>query len=99
MLGNMSSKLLTQFRQFVADNAFVAVRVLVVAPPVVGSTHPYKYSLALIIDQECVMRYDNERGKGDHRHEGSEETPYKFSSLDALYADFRADVRRIINGL
>lgn len=39
-----------------------------------------------------MVRYDNERGKGDHRHIGDDETPYRFTDLAALLADFRRDV-------
>lgn len=38
------------------------------------------------------MRYDNERGKGDHRHVGSEEYAYEFTSIEALMADFERGV-------
>jgi tRNA (Thr-GGU) A37 N-methylase len=34
------------------------------------STHAFKYRLAYVVGGECVLRYDNERGKGDHRHAG-----------------------------
>jgi hypothetical protein len=38
------------------------------------------------------MRYDNEAGKGDHRHIGSAETRYKFVDSETLLADFWNDV-------
>jgi hypothetical protein len=60
--------------------------------PVRGSTHFYKYRFALIVDEVCVMRYDNEAGKGDHRHLGKVERPYKFAGYARLLADFWADV-------
>jgi stress response protein SCP2 len=41
---------------------------------------------------ECVLRYDNETGKGDHRHVGDVETSYSFSGYEKLLADFWADV-------
>ena len=34
----------------------------------------------------CVLRYDNEAGKGDHRHIGSEETPYTLTTIEQLLA-------------
>jgi hypothetical protein len=40
-------------------------------------------------------RYDNERGKGDHRHFQGVETAYLFSTVEQLVADFWADVRRL----
>jgi hypothetical protein len=41
-----------------------------------------------------VLRYDNERGQGDHRHFGTVTTPYVFSTPDQLMADFNADIAR-----
>lgn len=41
---------------------------------------------------ECVLRYDNETGKGDHRHVGAVESVYAFSSYEQLLTDFWADV-------
>ena len=38
------------------------------------------------------MRYDNERGKGDHRHIGDVEEAYNFTSPEQLLDDFRRDV-------
>ncbi len=47
-------------------------------------------------DGTCLVRYyDNERGKGDHRHLGDLETPYAFVDIESLVADFLADVARI----
>jgi hypothetical protein len=37
------------------------------------------------------LRYDNERGKGDHRHAGSREGPYRFNSPRDWMRDFFAD--------
>jgi hypothetical protein len=44
------------------------------------------------VEGECVLRYDNESGKGDHRHTGGKETAYVFVSVDQLLDDFLADV-------
>jgi hypothetical protein len=62
------------------------------SPAVKGSSHRFKYRLALIVDGECVLRYDNEAGKGDHRHVGTVETSYAFVTFDRLLADFWTDV-------
>jgi hypothetical protein len=48
--------------------------------------------LAFVVDQTCVLRYDNEAGKGDHRHSGIREETYRFTTIDALLADFSHDV-------
>ena len=41
-----------------------------------------------------MLRYDNEAGKGDHRHVGGVETGYAFSGDETLLADFWAEVER-----
>jgi hypothetical protein len=46
-----------------------------------------------VVNGICVLRYDNEAGKGDHRHIGGVETPYGYFSIDQLLADFWRDVR------
>jgi hypothetical protein len=51
-----------------------------------------KYRLALVVSGKCVLRYDNEAGKGDHRHVGPVETAYEFKSYERLLSDFWADV-------
>lgn len=56
--------------------------------------HGYKYSLVYIVRNRRVIGYDNERGKGDHRHLEGKEEPYLFSGLKKLVSDFRDDVDR-----
>jgi hypothetical protein len=63
-----------------------------VPEPVPGSAHSYKYRLAYIVDAVCRVRYDNERGKGDHRHLDGGEKTYVFLSLERLLSDFWRDV-------
>lgn len=41
------------------------------------------------------MAYDNERGKGDHKHIRGMEYPYAFVSLAQLIDDFGDDVERV----
>jgi hypothetical protein len=55
-------------------------------------THLYKYRLYFGADGHCRVRYDNERGKGDHRHVNGVEQVYSFASLSALLDDFQRDV-------
>jgi hypothetical protein len=46
------------------------------------------------VQGECVLRYDNEAGKGDHRHIGTSEYEYAFSTIEKLLADFQQDIAR-----
>ena len=40
-----------------------------------------------------IVSYDNERGKGDHKHILNKEEPYEFVSVQQLIIDFKADVK------
>ena len=63
--------------------------------PLPGCMHPYKYRLFYgTADGSCIVRYDNERGKGDHRHCGETEESYLFTTLAKLIEDFEADTER-----
>jgi len=57
--------------------------------------HGLKYRLWCGRVGSTVVRYDNETGKGDHRHYGDQETPYAFQSVERLIADFADDVKRL----
>lgn len=84
-------------RRWIDEVTFIETRVIRLSDPLEGSDHPYKYSLALVVAGECVLRYDNERGKGDHKHEGEVESEYLFTTLSQLLSDFKADVKRVLN--
>jgi hypothetical protein len=88
----MEAEALARERHVLAEDAFAEIVIWRVPHRVKGSTHRFKYRLALIVAGECVLRYDNEAGKGDHRHVGAVETAYAFSSYETLLADFWADV-------
>ena len=84
----MDAILLLNDKLVLTEGMFVEMLIWQVPEPTRGSTHSYKYRLALVVDGVCVLRFDNEAGKGDHRHEGSQEVPYHFTDLTALQADF-----------
>ena len=90
----MKARLLLKERRNLGDNAFADLVVWQVPASVPGSVHIYKYRLAFVVDNVCVLRYDNEAGKGDHRHIGDEETAYRFTSPVTLFNDFMTDVAR-----
>jgi hypothetical protein len=90
----MKAVALVRRRVVVAADAFVEVVIWQVPDPAPPSMHMFKYRLAYVIEQRCVIRYDNERGKGDHRHTETTEEPYPFSTPDQLMADFETDITR-----
>ena len=90
----MKAERLLDERHVLSETAFVELVVWQVPAPVAGSTHRFRYRLALVVDGACVLRYDNEAGKGDHRHSGSTERNYRFTTPSRLLEDFWADVRK-----
>ena len=84
------------FRQRIifAENRFAELVLWRLPKPVVGSRHSFKYRLAYVVNEVCVLRYDNEAGKGDHRHWNGEEGEYEFSDPEQLLADFQSDIER-----
>lgn len=77
------------------DGAIIEIRVWQVPNPVPPSMHNLKYSLFYGRPGERLVAYDNERGKGDHRHRRDRQESYAFTSIERLLADFRADVEAL----
>lgn len=90
----MKARELFNRRVPVTEQAFAELVLWEVPEPLSGSKHRYKYRLAFVVAGECVLRYDNEAGKGDHKHVSGKEVKYRFVSVDRLVADFFEDVKR-----
>jgi len=94
----MASATLIEDRKIVRDDgAIIQVRVWRLPKPTSERPHGLKYSLFYGRRGERIVGYDNEAGKGDHRHYREHEEPYFFVSLEKLIADFEADVREEID--
>ena len=78
-----------------SELAFAELVLWQLPAPLAGSTHFYKYRLAYVVGGTCVLRYDNESGKGDHRHFRGKESRYAFDGVDKLLAAFPRDIERI----
>jgi hypothetical protein len=83
---------IAQAKEVRDDGSIIQISVWALPEPVPPCTHLYKYRLYYGRDGVCFVRYDNERGKGDHKHLGSTEYPYPFTTLDVLLNDFETDV-------
>ena len=94
MFANMKAILLSRRRIVYAADAFAELVLWRLPLPVQGCAHAFKYRLAYVVAGTCVVRYDNEAGKGDHRHFGRREGAYAFTSIEALLADFERDIQR-----
>jgi hypothetical protein len=91
----MDAELLFYQRIDYEDGAIVEMVLWRVPSPVPPSSHDLKYSLFYGHPGGREIGYDNERGKGDHRHFRDTETAYSFTSVEQLMADFWADVHRL----
>jgi hypothetical protein len=70
----------------------IEIVVWAVPKPVPPSGHGFKYRLVYVRNGLRIVGYDNERGKGDHRHLGGVEKPYRFAGVPKLLKDFMRDV-------
>lgn len=91
---NMKAVALVHTRIVYSPTAFAELVLWQLPRVLPGSGHRFKYRLAYVVNGECVLRYDNESGKGNHRHFGGKERSYAFSSPEKLIADFERDIAR-----
>lgn len=90
----MKATLLLRTRVVYSQRAFAELVLWQLPKPLAGSSHSYKYRLAYVVNGNCVLRYDNEAGKGDHRHYAGRESTYSFSTPEKLLSDFQRDIKR-----
>lgn len=92
----MAARLLYRSKFVYADGA---IREMVLWQLPTASTerrHGLKYRLHYSsADGRDLVRYDNERGKGDHRHYRGREEEYRFVAVETLVADFLADIESV----
>ncbi|MDX2224191.1 MAG: DUF6516 family protein [Rhodospirillaceae bacterium] len=84
----MKAELLIDVRIALAEDRFAEITIWKLPKPVAASRHFYKYRLAYVVDEICAVRFDNEAGKGDHKHVDEVESPYRFTTPETLVDDF-----------
>jgi len=87
------AKLFYDYKDTTSDG--VLVEMVIWELPAVTSERPHKLKYRLYagwLVGGLIVRYDNEAGKGDHRHDAHGETPYTFTNVEQLVADFLADI-------
>ena len=89
----MAAKLVYR-EKFIYDDGAIREMVLWQIPKKsAGKPYDIKYRLYYgLSDGTCIVRYDNEMGKGDHQHFKYKEEPYRFKNVETLVADFLADI-------
>ena len=90
----MKAKLIYRIREAYGKGVIEAV-IWEVREPVSPSEHRTKYRLAYVVAGKRIVGYDNERGKGDHRHIGNVESRYRFKDVPSLLEDFLKDIEEI----
>jgi hypothetical protein len=76
------------------EDSFAELVLWQVPTPLDGSKHGFKYRLAYVRSGVCLVRFDNEAGKGDHKHIRGKESKYAFVSPEKLVQDFLREARR-----
>ncbi|WP_152336979.1 toxin-antitoxin system TumE family protein [Pseudorhizobium flavum] len=92
------ARLILDRKLLLDDGRIIQIRVWRLPEVDAERPHGLKYSLFFGRAGERIIGYDNEKGKGDHRHYRSREEPYRFSSLEQLIRDFEKDVEREMMG-
>jgi len=92
---HMKARLVYKKKEWRSDGVIIEAVVWALPAATKERPHGYKYRLFCGRPGECLVRYDNESGKGDHRHYGTREEPYRFVSLSRLIDDFLSDVKRL----
>ena len=90
----MDARLIAHAKEVRDDGAIVEIVIWALPRPLSPCRHSYKYRLYFGRSGECLVRYDNERSKGDHRYRQGREEVYEFVSIEQLLTDFQADVEK-----
>ena len=90
----MPATLLARAKEVRDAGSIVEILIWELPEPTPPCEQRFKYRLHYGMAGPYRVRYDNERGKGDHRHVGDEELAYQFLSIERLLEDFRMDVER-----
>ena len=86
--------LLLHEKVVLADGAIVELIIWRLARATPDRRDGLKYRLYFGRGRKCLVRYDNEAGKGDHRRLKGREEPYRFVSVAKLRRDFEADIHK-----
>ena len=87
------AQLIFKAKKIYSDGAIKEMVIWRLPNPSPERPHGLKYRLYYGTANGCCMiRYDNETGKGDHRHIWEKEEPYPFKNIEQLINDFQQDI-------
>ena len=89
----MKAKLLYREKNQLEDGSILELVLWELPAKTKDRPHALKYRLYFGDSKgNCLVRYDNESGKGDHKHIKNKEVAYQFVDRDTLFEDFYRDV-------
>ena len=91
----MKATLVLRRREMLPGGLTVEMVIWQLPEPTTDRPHGLKYRLQAHRGGRALVLYDNETGKGDHRHYGRCEERYEFTSMERLIEDFVADIERL----
>ena len=92
IMRHMKAELVISDKVVFDDGMIQEIVIWRVPEPVPPSEHCFKFRLFYGASGKRLVGYDNERGKGEHRHFGECEQPYDFRGWEQLIDDFLANV-------
>ena len=95
----MKATLMLKQKLILSQTTFAEMVIWQLPAPLQGSKHDYKYRLAYVVNKQCLLRYDNEAGKGNHFHLNGQEKGYYFISPEQLLNDFFAQIKQLENAI
>jgi Family of unknown function (DUF6516) len=90
----MNAQLIESRKLTLDDGATIQIRVWRLPGATAERPHGLKYSLFYGRPGERIIGYDNEAGKGDHRHYRGRQENYRFTTYEQLIRDFSRDVKK-----
>ena len=91
----MKAQLLLKQRLILSETSFAEIVIWQLPASLEGSAHHFKYRLAYVVNNACVIRYDNEAGIGNHVHINAQQVEYNFVSTEQLIDDFFAQIKQL----
>lgn len=92
IMWRMKAKLIAKSKEIQGDGSIVELIIWELPEPVPPRHNLYKCRLYFGLHGTCRGRYDNKRGKGDHKHIGLVEIEYTFTTIEQLLDDFEYDI-------
>ena len=95
----MRAKLIYHEKFIYADGAIREMVLWKLPNKTTDRPHGLKYRLYYgLSDGTCIVRYDNESGKGNHRHIKGKKKSYQFKDVERLVANFLEEIEKARKG-